>query len=33
MLLPIVVAACVGVTKLARAKGRKGEQEQMRWFP
>ena len=32
-LLPIVVAVCVGVTKLSRTKGRKGEQEQMRWFP
>ena len=29
---PIVVAVCVGVTKLARAKGCKEEQKQMRWF-
>ena len=35
-LLPIVVAVCVGVTKLARAKGAKDaqrvEQKEMRWF-
>ena len=36
VMLPIVVAACVGVTKLARAKGAKDaqrvEHKEMRWF-